>query len=148
MDDEWGLTRREFRAPWGAQLTVIAEDASHFEDILESGVGWPYEIRQLVLLAKPGDVVVDVGANYGYTACLFAYEVEESGRVLAIEPGPRMFDLLRSNVERNVPDRVQVVNAAAGSEPGTALLYRSGTNLATNGLNPSLVPNVRDTVEV
>lgn len=148
MEDEWGGTFREFRAPWGATLTVFEEDASHFEDILDSGVGWPYEIRQLVLLAKPGDVVVDVGANYGYTACLFAYEVEDQGHVLAMEPGPRMFDLLRRNVERNVPGRVTVVNAAVGSEPGRAQLHRSGSNLATHSLSPTLVPNVRDVVDV
>ena len=48
---------------------------------------------------RPGDACVDVGANVGYFACLFAEKVGREGCVLALEPGTRTFDSLRQAVD-------------------------------------------------
>jgi FkbM family methyltransferase len=63
---------------------------------------------------KPGDVVIDVGANIGYYTTLAAKAVGPSGRVIAIEPFPETFAALRDNVRRNGLTNVELVNAAVG----------------------------------
>ena len=63
---------------------------------------------------KPGDVVVDVGANIGYYTTLAAKIVGQAGRVIAIEPFPETFAALRDNVQRNRLTNVELVNAAVG----------------------------------
>ncbi|MGH7931031.1 MAG: FkbM family methyltransferase, partial [Candidatus Binatia bacterium] len=58
---------------------------------------WPYALvaRQLV---KPGDCVVDAGANVGYTSALMARWVGGEGAVYSFEPVPETFELLRHNM--------------------------------------------------
>lgn len=52
---------------------------------------------------SPDTVFVDVGANFGYFTCLAGSRIgtSGSGRVIAIEPNPRMFDLLTRNIRIN-----------------------------------------------
>lgn len=148
VDPELGGTPVTIRTPWGDELTVLREDASHYGDVLETGVSWAYETQYLEPYVEPGDVVVDVGANYGYTTTYFASEVGPDGFVLSVEPEPDTRRLLEHNVRRCGYRNVQVVPAAAGDRAGRATLWRSATNLANHSLTEGLVPNVRDCVEV
>jgi len=68
----------------------------------------------LKTVLKPGDVVIDVGANIGYYTTLAAKIVGPTGRVIAIEPFPETFDALRDNVRRNGLANVELINAAVG----------------------------------
>lgn len=52
----------------------------------------------LQVTIRPGDTVVDVGANTGLFTLLAAQESGPSGRVLALEPLVATFELLQSNV--------------------------------------------------
>lgn len=49
-------------------------------------------------LIRPGDVVVDAGANVGYVTALLAQWVGPEGRVHSFEPVPMTNDLLRRSV--------------------------------------------------
>jgi FkbM family methyltransferase len=63
---------------------------------------------------KPGMRVADVGANHGYYTLLMADLVGAEGRVAAVEPNPRMADLLRRSVAINgFAERVEVYEEAA-----------------------------------
>jgi FkbM family methyltransferase len=146
--DAFGGTPVSIRTPWGDELTVLREDASHYGDVLESGVSWAYEIQYLEPYVEPGDLVVDVGANYGYTTTYFASEVGPDGFVISLEPEPDTRALLEHNVRSAGYANVEIVAAAAGDRPGTISLFRSATNFANHSLNGSLVPNVRDSVDV
>jgi FkbM family methyltransferase len=77
---------------------------------------------------EPGMTVVDVGAHVGYFAILAARIVGSRGGVVAVEPDPLNFSLLRANVERLGLDWVETVNAAAWSSAGTLDLSRSEVN--------------------
>ncbi|MFC0632437.1 FkbM family methyltransferase [Brevundimonas balnearis] len=50
---------------------------------------------------KPGMRVVDVGANHGYYTVLFADLAGPDGRVLAVEPNPRLTELLSRSLAVN-----------------------------------------------
>lgn len=47
---------------------------------------------------SPGNTVLDVGANIGLFAAFAAKKVEYSGRVIAVEPLPPIFDALTFNI--------------------------------------------------
>jgi FkbM family methyltransferase len=67
---------------------------------------------------RPGDCVWDVGANVGHYSVAFAERVGPAGRVLAFEPSPQNFAVLRARVER-LPN-VTALCLALGAENGRA----------------------------
>jgi FkbM family methyltransferase len=62
---------------------------------------------------KPGDRVIDVGANIGCITKMLAQLVGEEGRVIAIEPVPQTFGLLAHNIHKLNLHQVQCIQAAA-----------------------------------
>lgn len=68
-------------------------------------------------ILKPGMICVDVGANHGYYTLIMADAVETSGRVIAIEPNPKLVELLAMSLEVNGFDkRVELVPKAAANQ--------------------------------
>jgi FkbM family methyltransferase len=55
-----------------------------------------YDIPRLNL--RPGDVVLDIGANQGIYSCYAAYQ---GASVIAYEPHPESFEMLERNLQRN-----------------------------------------------
>ena len=75
---------------------------------------------------RPGDVVIDVGANIGYFTLLAASIVGTTGRVISIEASPQIFGLLAENIEMNRLSNVRAVNCAAAYADGEMSVYASG----------------------
>lgn len=50
-------------------------------------------------LIKPGDFVLDIGANIGYTTNLCSFKIGSTGKVWAFEPNPKLLQRLRRNIE-------------------------------------------------
>jgi FkbM family methyltransferase len=71
------------------------------------------EARAVAAWLLPGDACIDVGANVGYFACLFAAKVGRAGRVLALEPGARTFAFLRETVDLVGLPEVSLKNVCA-----------------------------------
>lgn len=72
--------------------------------------------RLIMSLARPGGLLVDVGANYGYFSLLWA-AANPSNTVIAAEASPRNHAALLRNVERNgLGDRIAVGSNALGRE--------------------------------
>lgn len=67
---------------------------------------------------RPGDVVVDAGANVGCHACPMAIRVAPHGRVIAIEPVDRLADRLEANCRINGLANVDVLRVAVSSASG------------------------------
>gem|GEM_PF-1497625 len=73
-------------------------------------------------------VLIDIGANYGFTTSLLAKRLGVR-RAIAVEPDPRLANILRKNLHANLADiQVQVVEASVSSKP---------SRLSAIGLNPS-----------
>lgn len=100
---------------------------------------WEPDLSALfVQLLGPDSVVIDVGANFGYFTCLAASRIGASagGRVLSIEPNPRILELLRANVAINwsmAP--VEVLPFAAGETHGAATLWAPANRAANASLS-------------
>jgi FkbM family methyltransferase len=80
------------------------------------------EVAVLCQALRPGDHVVDVGANVGTHTVPLARKVGPSGSVLAFEPQPRVFELLAANVAMNGLDNVRLHNVACAAAPGSLKL--------------------------
>jgi len=77
-----------------------------------------------------GDIL-DVGANIGYTASLFARAVTPPYRVHAFEPEQRNFRWLEHTIERaGLGDRVVAHRAAVGAREGTIELWHNAAHHA------------------
>jgi FkbM family methyltransferase len=78
----------------------------------------PQETQLAMRLLAPGMVALDVGANWGYFTLVCAHLVGKTGRVIALEPHPRLFSMLAENARENALSYVEVVRLAAGAESG------------------------------
>src|SRR5271167_4875043 len=66
-----------------------------------------------------GDIL-DVGANIGYTACVFVETIKPPGKVYAFEPDTASFATLGEVIRRkNLGDAVEIFNMAVGSADGS-----------------------------
>ncbi len=77
------------------------------------------ELELLGALLKPGDTVVDVGANVGTHAVFFAQRVGRTGTVVAFEPQRVVHHLLATNATLNGVTWLHARHAAVGALPGT-----------------------------
>ena len=87
------------------------------------GVFEPRTVRCYNAILKPGDVVLDIGANIGAHTLHFARAVGEQGRVLAMEPTQYAYARLLQNLSHN-PDlshRVIAIQAMLASDPAQNL---------------------------
>ncbi|HLJ93373.1 MAG TPA: FkbM family methyltransferase [Gemmataceae bacterium] len=102
---------------------------------LTSLIGRPEEavVERIVKDVPVGGTVIDAGAHIGRYTLMAASAVGPSGRVIAIEPGPDTFTLLRENAALNQMTWITPIQAALGKEDGWADLF-TGSDQATNSL--------------
>ena len=118
-------------------------------DTLNLSSGQPFEPAETAFFAKhikPGETVIDVGANIGYYTVQFAHWVGPAGMVHAIEPEPTALALLRQNVEVNGCTQVRIHPLALSDRAVSATLYQSAINLGDHRLAPAA--EERDTVTI
>ena len=82
----------------------------------------PQETAVVLGVLRPGGVFIDVGANWGYFTLVAAARVGPAGKVVSVEPDPRLFELLGANVAANAFSHVRAVRAAAGAAAGELTL--------------------------
>ena len=79
-------------------------------------------------LISPGDTVIDIGGNVGYSALLAATLTGPDGRVVSAEPCSETLRHFTANLGLNPDLSVEVLKAAIGSEAGQAELFTWGSN--------------------
>ncbi|MGB5583898.1 MAG: FkbM family methyltransferase, partial [Gammaproteobacteria bacterium] len=67
-------------------------------DLIRDNIWEPFETEVFRRLCKPGDFVVDIGANIGWYSVIASRLLGSSGRVLSIEPDSSNLQLLRTNL--------------------------------------------------
>ena len=104
------------------------------------------DVTNMVLQAvQPGDVVLDIGAHFGYFTLLLSHMVGSAGRVLAFEPTPSTFEVLGCNTLGR--SNVEIFNLAAGDADARleimdfGLKYCAWNTLATEARMPQLAQN-------
>jgi FkbM family methyltransferase len=79
----------------------------------------PQETALLRHLLGQGMTFVDVGANWGYFSLLAAGLLGPSGRIVSLEPDPRLHALLQANLRHNRMANVTALPLAAADRKGT-----------------------------
>ena len=74
------------------------------------------EYKLLHNLIKPGDWVVDIGANVGHYTKRFSELVGAHGRVIAFEPVPTTFSLLSATLLLFAHPNVSLINSAVSDK--------------------------------
>ncbi|WP_433268861.1 FkbM family methyltransferase [Actinosynnema sp. CS-041913] len=103
-------------------LRLPSDDAFMLPMLSSNGV-WEPELSELIdSVVEPDGIFLDVGAYVGYQTVRMLSRFGTGGAVVAVEPCPSARDLLRHNVQVNLPERVAdrlvVVDAAAWESVG------------------------------
>ena len=106
------------------------------------------EFELLMSMIRPGNTVIDVGANVGLYALEACLRASGSGKVMAFEPDPRSFALLAKNVKCNsMSSHLKTEAICVGSADGeTAFNLTEEPSLSGMGL--SARSNVKETISV
>jgi FkbM family methyltransferase len=79
---------------------------------------------------REGDIL-DIGANVGYTASLFARTVGPDARIYAFEPDCAAYQMLSDVVRRkNLPPIVEAIHSAVGDEVGSVEFWHNKSHSA------------------
>jgi FkbM family methyltransferase len=92
----------------------------------------PQETEIVRRVLRPGDVFVDVGANWGYFTLLAAHLVGPNGRVVSVEADPRASQSLREHAATNQLHWVTPVEIAADRGDGSVVLRAYGSVASTS----------------
>src|SRR6266850_3946175 len=101
------------------------------------------EITTLAQLVRPGDIVLDIGANIGTHTVALANMVTVGGVVIAIEAQRQIYHYLVANVAINNLLNVVCMNNAAGASAGSVLVPLLSPSVANNfgALNVAAQPS-------
>src|SRR5579863_10315948 len=99
----------------------------------------PGPTRLFKEMVKPGMVVVDIGANIGIYTLETARLMAPTGRVYSFEPAPRVFGILKDNIQVNGFRELGIIHArqvAVSDRAGTAQFYIHSRNSGHSSLFP------------
>lgn len=95
------------------------------------------ELAYLEKTVSPGDVFVDVGANFGVYSLVASKLVGAAGRVLAFEPARQSFAILQQNIALNGFSNVHAFQLAVTKRAGKAWLYHGWDPVGNSlGMDP------------
>jgi FkbM family methyltransferase len=86
-----------------------------------------WDKRVFLSFVQRGDIVLDVGANFGAHTILLSHLAGKKGRIVAFEPVPESFDALQENVHhRSRFSNISIFQLAVGNpaSPNDAVLIR------------------------
>lgn len=102
----------------GYEMKTLAYDEGISRELSVSKVHEPLCTQIILNEVNNGDVCLDIGANIGYYALLENKLVGEKGKVIAIEPSPRNYNLLKENLKLQFQNNTDTFNFATGIQDG------------------------------
>jgi FkbM family methyltransferase len=140
------------------QVRASLPDGTQFDFVVHSGTdrfiseriktrgSWePFETRIMVSLLRPGDVVLDVGANIGWHTVVLGIAVGPEGRVYACEPEAANASLIEQNISLSKLTNVSLFRCALSNTSGTIKFIKSASNMGDHRIDTG---DGADTVEV
>jgi FkbM family methyltransferase len=124
------------------KVLVDSRDMGLAPHLLLDGYWEVWSTRYMLRRIRPGQVAWDVGANLGYFALLMADLVGLKGRVLALEPNPRLALLCERNLALNGFAHQARMRRIAASDRAATLRFRAALSDPKNGhlVPPGLPP--------
>jgi len=128
---------RVIKTPFGIKLAVVSYGAMG-RTLLNHGVWEPSTTMFLMKELKTGNVFIDIGANIGYYTCLAATKIRNEGVVVAFEPEPIMYRILKLNINLNKLDNVLCEPYAVDLQDGISLLFINPVETGSHSLIPKV----------
>lgn len=132
----------QFVQPAGATISLRMNlDLSHNSNY---AINWyienrampePEVVNLLLRAIRPGDFVVDGGANVGLFTLLMSNLAGPKGRVIAVEPGSNNLPFLNQNIGLNKLDNIQIIEKPLSDKLETVTFYEKadgGENSISN----------------
>ncbi|MFY9655225.1 MAG: FkbM family methyltransferase [Methylocystis sp.] len=111
---------------------VLRNDLFISRSMIEYGEWTESEFTLMAQLLRPGDTVIDVGANIGCLTVPFARTVGPQGCVYGFEPQPGLYRLLAANTVINGLHNVRLFNAACSDRPDVVAFDEADYTAAAN----------------
>jgi FkbM family methyltransferase len=137
----------------GTRILVDTKSLDIGVHLLTLGRWEPPYMALFARLVRPGDTVLDLGANLGVYTLMAARLVGPAGRVHAFEPNPRLAHLVNLSIRINgFAPRAQVHRVAASDRTGVAQLFLTdshsgGGSLAATGEQRDATGEAKHAVE-
>ncbi len=131
----------------GGELKVDLDDfvgrCAYFVGDLDPKISLIFE-----RLIKPGDHVIDAGANIGLTTLRMASLAGPKGMVHSFEPNPHLVARLTETVKHNNLLNISIYNIALGSEEGQLTLFVPTGNMGGGSTLPNRNPETAKQYDV
>jgi FkbM family methyltransferase len=114
----------------GFRLVLDRADRSVSYFIIAEGSWEPRLTAVFRRYIKPGQTVIDVGANVGYFTMLASTIVGATGRVFAVEPNSENCRLILASSAENAAANITLLPFALSDRPGWSAF---GTHIGSNG---------------
>ena len=109
----------------GNRMRLDMNDYGIHRDLFIDKIREPVATAHISKVLSKDDIVVDLGANIGYYALI---ESKICKKVYAIEPVEKNIEFLKSNVELNKCENIEIFPMAIGDKPTLALMNISSTS--------------------
>ncbi|TWB24575.1 FkbM family methyltransferase [Nitrospirillum amazonense] len=118
-------------------------------ELEKDGIWESFETEIFSRLCRPGEFILDIGANIGWYTAIAARLIGPAGRVHAFEPDPANYALLRRNAA-SPPSKakVRLFNFAIGDKRQASTLFLSPVNRGDHNLFASRESRQSVTIEV
>lgn len=123
----------------GQALTHLSNGLPFFVNTRDKGISswiilggtWENFVDDILCgITRPGDRILDAGANQGYYSVKLGNIIGPQGQLFAFEPNPELFTILENNISLNgFQDRAVLFQSALGHQSGTATLQFSYINM-------------------
>ncbi|MBD0351373.1 MAG: FkbM family methyltransferase [Flavisolibacter sp.] len=122
------------------KMYVNAKDIGIAPHLIMDGYWESWLTQLLARIIQPGSVCLDIGANFGYYSLLMSELCGYDGKVLSIEPNPKICELLRITRHLHEWD-FDIVQAALSDKKGEATLTITERELGGGTIKPNeLIP--------
>src|SRR5262245_28252003 len=104
------------------RMSYHSDDVYIGKSLALNGIYSEDEVELWRKIIRPGDTVIDAGANIGVSALPLAQLVGSGGCVHAYEPQPELFALLQQNIKQNLIKNITARQVAVGDKACEALM--------------------------
>lgn len=120
----------------GAKMHLDPKDTAITPHMVLDGI-WESDVTYAWLsVAKKGDTVLDIGANFGYFGILAAQQTQKNCRVVHFEANPNLITYINNSVRENALEMsTKVENIAISSSKKEVTLRVMKDNLASSSLH-------------
>jgi len=107
-----------------------------------------YAIYDRFFTPQLGNIVVDAGAHIGIYALKAANEVGVDGRVIAIEPEEKNYELLTTNIRINKHKNINPIKSALSDFEGKARFFIKAQSVSHSLIGKTWITPIVDSTEV